>query len=246
MSTWAIQYYRSRLQPQYQQVYDVLVHEWKALRSNVTLPNGFVDMEALKEITEAILKDHPELFWVNYYHYQVMTSIFQTALRMDFLFDIQEISRFQSETESWKRRIAAKVPLRYSEEDRIWLLFDYLARQVTYGKKGTRYGHTIVGPMLKHDHVSVCEGIAKSFKFLCDEARIGCIVVVGDADFGPGQCGPHAWNIVKCESGFRHIDVTCQLQLAQFHGMATRMNYLFRDSEMHRYRWNRYLTPSCR
>ena len=49
---------------------------------------------------------------------------------------------------------------------------------------------------------SVCQGYAMAFTYLCQAAGIECITVKGDTEFGG-----HAWNMVKINGNWYHLDV---------------------------------------
>jgi hypothetical protein len=82
--------------------------------------------------------------------------------------------------------------------------YDYDALQ----KKDCFNAHSIVGALL--DNKAVCEGIAKTFKFLCDEFGIKCMIVYGkadkDGDFSKED--HHSWNLVQIRQEPYHVDVT--------------------------------------
>lgn len=245
MCEWANQYYRFLLKPEEQKIYDCIMDEWNRFNPTALISKGNIKSEVINTIIVSIIKDHPEMFWINYYHYRIVQSFLKTEVKLKFFFDAWESCQLLAEANNWKKQVAGKIPPSSSEKEKLWLLFDYLARQVTYGKQRTGYSQTIIGPMSKHNHVSVCEGIAKSFKLLCDQVQIGCIVVFGDVDFGNGNAGPHAWNIVCCNGVYRHIDVTKELATAHRNGKASKTGFLFKDSEMGQYSWNKQLTPDC-
>ena len=121
-----------------------------------------------------------------------------------------------------------------------------ISRQVIYEKQSDAYSQTIIGPMSKNNHASVCEGIAKSFKFLCDGIQIPSIIVFGDVT-QEKQAELHAWNIVDTSKGTYHIDITSELNFAHTYGKAERDNFLFTDLEMEKnnYNWNKKNTPRC-
>ncbi len=57
----------------------------------------------------------------------------------------------------------------------------------------------------------VCEGFAKTFKYLCEQFSIECVEVVGYLfDNETNALEPHAWNSVKLENGFWYA-VDCTL-----------------------------------
>ena len=59
----------------------------------------------------------------------------------------------------------------------------------------------------------VCEGYAKSFKYLCDIAadklpNISCLLATGPVDFG-STAGPHMWNVVNMDDNRSYlVDIT--------------------------------------
>ena len=53
----------------------------------------------------------------------------------------------------------------------------------------------------------VCEGYAKAFKYLCDKAGIGCLIVSGGLGSGTGA-GNHMWNLVELDSKWYVVDCT--------------------------------------
>lgn len=245
MYSWAYQYYRGKLNDKQQKVYDHIYRGWFTYKCDVQFPPSLLDVDTVSEVVQAVIKDHPEIFWVNYYRYTISHSVMYARLHFEFYFDDYENKRLSAEASSWKKRIVSKLPKHFSNRDKAWVLFDYLARQVTYGKQSDGYSHTIIGPMSRNNHISVCEGIAKSYKYLCDEAGIPCIIVFGDVNFGPGHSGPHAWNIIDIGNGLRHVDVTAELELAHYKGKATQSDFLHIDKEMRKYSWDREKTPSC-
>lgn len=54
---------------------------------------------------------------------------------------------------------------------------------------------------------AVCEGYSKAFKLMCDLSALDCMVVVGESLSG-GSWEGHAWNIVKIDGKYYHIDTT--------------------------------------
>lgn len=245
MYSWAYQYYRGKLNDKQQRVYDHIYRGWFAYRRDIRFQPSLLEIDAVSEVVQAVIKDHPEIFWVNYYRYTISHSVIDARLHFEFYFDDNENRQLSNEASSWKKRIVSQLPKHFSNRDKAWVLFDYLARQVTYGKQSDGYSHTIIGPMSRNNHISVCEGIAKSYKYLCDEAGIPCIIVFGNVNLGSSHSGSHAWNIIDIGNGLRHVDVTSELELAHYKGKATQSDFLHVDKEMRKYSWNRETTPSC-
>ena len=53
-----------------------------------------------------------------------------------------------------------------------------------------------------------CEGMAKAVKILCDELGIWCIVALSDANPDKGIKYRHAWNVIRIDGKYYHLDVT--------------------------------------
>ena len=56
--------------------------------------------------------------------------------------------------------------------------------------------------------MAVCEGYARSFKYLMDALEIPCVVVIGEATNSNGETENHAWNYVQLDSRWYAIDAT--------------------------------------
>ena len=82
----------------------------------------------------------------------------------------------------------------------------------------------------------MCEGIAKTVKILCNRLGLDCIIAVSGANKEKGIKYRHAWNIVKIQGNWYHLDATFDNSLGRYG--AKRFDYLnlcdreiFRDHE---------------
>jgi hypothetical protein len=105
---------------------------------------------------------------------------------------------------------------------------------VRYDKLKRPYSHEIRGPLSQG--VSVCEGIAKAVKALCDALGVWCIVAICGNNPDKGIKSRHTWNIVRLNGRYYHMDATFDNSLGK--GGPIRYDYfclddtaLFRDHE---------------
>lgn len=92
-------------------------------------------------------------------------------------------------------------------------IHDELVRRTQYQDDG-KLSHSIVGPLLFGR--GVCDGFSKALKFILDELSIPCFVVSGTAtDPQTGLNESHAWNIVKIDNSWIHIDLTFDATISQ-------------------------------
>lgn len=85
-------------------------------------------------------------------------------------------------------------------------IHDYIVLNTKYDKnyKGVTESNestTAYGPIV--NGIAVCQGYEEAFQFLCKLAGLDCIEVVGKA-----SNTDHAWNIVKIDGKYYHVDTT--------------------------------------
>ena len=66
--------------------------------------------------------------------------------------------------------------------------------------------YSIVGALTEGR--AVCEGYARSFKYIMDELGIPCVVVSGTGKNSKGETEAHAWNYVQVDDNWYAVDVT--------------------------------------
>lgn len=90
-----------------------------------------------------------------------------------------------------------------SDYKKVKRINDYLCDTIEYSKSTpfTYDDYTVYGAICKG--VCVCEGYAKAAKYLLDKNGVESYYVVGDT-----SGGPHAWNLVKVDGKWYHLDTT--------------------------------------
>ena len=59
-----------------------------------------------------------------------------------------------------------------------------------------------------HDQRAVCEGYARSFKYLMEKVGVPCVLVSGTGTNSEGQSESHAWNYMQVNNEWYAVDVT--------------------------------------
>lgn len=89
----------------------------------------------------------------------------------------------------------------------IKMIHDYLINNIEYETTIAKSNiYDIYGALVKNE--CVCEGYAKSFKYLLDQMNIPCIIVIGKATNTKGQTENHAWNYVQINEKWYAVDCT--------------------------------------
>lgn len=90
-------------------------------------------------------------------------------------------------------------------------IHDLILKNVKYVNKDHESEHTIEGALLNKK--AVCEGIAKTVKYLLNRKSIKCELVIGKLNSDSNVL--HAWNLVFIEEHWYHLDVTADLGMSQ-------------------------------
>ena len=167
--------------------------------------------DQLTKAIDAVLNDHPELFWIdNQYEFtydsdegsieDVSFDFFDFASTPEKLRDAK--AAFEKATED----ILAGAGSKQGLVERERAIHDYICKNTTYDEKAP-YNQSAYSVIVLHR--SVCAGYSKAFQYLMNKAGITCYYIPGtttDSGIG-GEDGAHAWNIVCPDGEYYNIDV---------------------------------------
>ena len=230
-------------------VYDEALHCFQNRGRGFSL-GGVAQAEVL---VSQVLGDHPELFYVSQGVGIAMTFLSRTAIPK-YLYSQAEAARLRQELDAAADRIIRQVINDHqSDYDKVLQLHDYLKQNVEYDYNAARSmmvtdpkvaaAHNIVGALLKGK--CVCEGFAKAMKFLCDRIGLECWVVSGKGSSSMAS-GPHAWNIVRINGYYHHVDVTWDIQAVEEASIPNYGYLNLSDQEIAKdHTWDKRLYPAC-
>lgn len=172
--------------------------------SEAGLEQGLTE-DSVDRIFQAVLIDHPELFYVegySYTKYMVGDKLIAIEFTGTYSMGWEEACEKSVEIADRIEEILKAAP--ETEEDylKIKYIYDMLIRQTDYDRNAPDNQNiysVFVG------HASVCQGYAKAFQYLMNRMGIACTLVQGKV-LGTGE--GHAWNLVKADGEFYYLDVT--------------------------------------
>ncbi len=151
----------------------------------------------------SVLADHPEFFWVgsnievqqnavsgNVVSYKITTTVEPSA---------RESMRMQ--LESAADALIAQIDPGASAYEKIKYVYEYLINTVDYDLQSAD-NQNIQSALLQKR--SVCAGYARAFQYVLHRMGMFCTYVTGTITTG----GDHAWNIVRIDDQYYHVDVT--------------------------------------
>ena len=165
--------------------------------------------DQINDTFTAYLYDNPEAFYLSS-TYTIMTKQVLgfdiNSIKLEYI-DKDKINQMQYELELKVGEIIAKyITDDMTEYKKELVIHDILSKTIDYYKYDTIENipdikHTAYGALVENE--AVCDGYAKAFKLILNKLGLECIVVSGVT-----ENAPHAWNIVKIEDEYYHVDVT--------------------------------------
>ncbi len=186
-----------------QAAYYALLEGLNSLAPSFMVPR--LDGDELFKIHFLLRLDHPEMFWsagIKYKYYDNSTSV---EVIPEYIFDKKKIQEHQKALASRVEKLA-RPAAKLTETEKLKYIHDFICENVYYDKLKKQYSHEIIGPL--GQGVGVCEGIAKSVKILCDALNIWCTIAISEANPEKGIKYRHAWNVLKVNGTYYHLDAT--------------------------------------
>jgi len=201
-----LRYHRSNLDEAGQAAYDAILARLPGFPESVKVEN--LGSEAFGQVFSALALDQPLIFHISTTHYRTRTSPatgLVTAFVPEYNLDREE---YAARCEALAAACQAfTVPAGGSDYDIELALHDQLVRACAYSEeielpeKSTAYGALVEGS-------ASCEGYARAVQLLMDLHGIPCYIVTGEASNVSGVTGGHAWNKVRIEGAWYHLDAT--------------------------------------
>lgn len=154
-------------------------------------------------IFRAFIDDWPEYFWLQHkYAYSTGSSALTFIRPIYYSFD--DIEAAQAEVDEKAEELLRGLEGK-SDFDKAVILHDRLASRIKYTDGGN--SHNMYGGLVEGK--AVCEGYSRAYQYLLHLAGIDSVIVEG-ASNNPSNDSPedHAWNIVKIDGKYYHVDLT--------------------------------------
>lgn len=175
-----------------------------------------VDDDIVKDAScamQAFFADHPEAFYVDM-QYEVYTikSVFGKDIQIKLKYSSddkntikEQINTLNSKIDSILSNLTATTDIdkEIQIHDKLCELVEYYSYTDINSIPLDR--HSIYGVLVKNS--AVCDGISKAMQILLDKVGIENILVVGKVD------ELHAWNLVKIDDEWYHLDATSNKSL---------------------------------
>ena len=170
---------------------------------------------------EAFTHDNPDLFYIDvnkmYLNIKTITRLFSTSYEVymspakgsnylsDDFSNTEQIEQGIEAVERIKNYVLSNV--KGTEYQKIAQIHNYLVDSIEYDASYKAIGtYGLYGALIAKK--CVCEGYAKSFKYLANAAGFECEIMQGIATNSSGRTENHAWNCVKVDNNWYAVDPT--------------------------------------
>lgn len=196
------EYYFKQLTEEEQRVYRELLKGIRAREKEFYLTIS--DDDSIDRSYYAVLKDHPEIFWVHNREKIYKTTYSDSdycVFTPGYTYTDSEIDEIQTAMEQSFQEVRALIPEDAGDYEKVRIVYTYVIDHTQY--QTGEDDQSIAGVFWKKS--AVCAGYAGAVQYLLERLDIPCIYVDGSTK---GSTEGHAWNIVKIGQEYYYVDAT--------------------------------------
>lgn len=196
------EYYFKQLNEEEQRVYRELLKGIRAREKDFYLTLSQDD--SIDRCYHAVLKDHPEIFWVHN-HEKIYKTTYSDSdyctFTPGYIYTESEISEIQNAMEAGFQEVSSLIPADASDYEKVRIVYTYVIDNTQY--QASDDDQSIAGVFWKKE--AVCAGYAGAVQYLLERIGVPCVYVDGSTQ---GSTEGHAWNIVKLDGEYYYVDAT--------------------------------------
>lgn len=158
----------------------------------------------IDKVYHAVLKDHPELFWVHNrekVYKTTFTNQDYCQFSPGYSYTDQERGEILQAMEDAYQRVLTEIPDGVDDYQKVMAVYTYIIDNTDYVV--SEDDQSIAGTFWKKE--AVCAGYAGAVQYLLERLGVTCIYVDGDAR---NSTQGHAWNIVQLDGQYYYVDAT--------------------------------------
>ena len=196
------EYYFKQLTEEEQRVYRELLKGIRAREKEFYLTIS--DDDSIDRSYHAVLKDHPEIFWVHNREKIYKTTYSDSdycVFTPGYTYTDSEIDEIQTAMEQSFQEVRALIPEDAGDYEKVRIVYTYVIDHTQY--QTGEDDQSIAGVFWKKS--AVCAGYAGAVQYLLERLDIPCIYVDGSTK---GSTEGHAWDIVKLGQEYNYVDAT--------------------------------------
>lgn len=196
------EYYFGQLNEAERRVYREMLEGIRNREEEFYLTSG--DDSLVDRVYHALLKDHPELFWIHNRETVYKTTYEGADYSMfspGYTYTEQEVREILQAMEQAWQNVSAGLQGISDPYEQVKAVYTYVIDNTEYME--SEHDQNIAGVFWKKQ--AVCAGYARAVQCLLERLGIPCIYVEGNTI---GSSEGHAWNIVQIGGQYYYVDAT--------------------------------------
>jgi transglutaminase/protease-like cytokinesis protein 3 len=209
-------FYFNKLTDNQKKIYSYIALNISTLEKQVLVRDYIVSSDSdivSQDVNTAIsyfLYDHPEVFYLKTdYNISIRKNIFSQNLYINLEYDVKGLDELNSKINEIDFEISKYVNLinEKNDFDKQLFLHDTIIKDIDYYDFGENINnipqeyHNVYNSIVKKS--AVCDGLTKTMQIVLDKVGIQSLLITGVLDQVP-----HAWNMVKINGNWYHMDIT--------------------------------------
>ncbi len=198
----------------------------KNYKSEIDISDYNIPVSRVGELQERLIYDNPQFYYMSntmYYSYYEDTNII-AVLMFEYVIPKTELPQAQKKYEAAVSALLKQAEGLPTSMEKALVLHDAIALSCEYDEAAA---DTEVFPFNAYgclvDKKAVCQGYALAYKDLLDRLGIDCIVVASEEM-------NHAWNMIKLDTSWYHVDITWDDPVPDSLGYADHLFFLKSDA----------------
>lgn len=186
------------------------------LRFNGVLTANYVE-QTLSNYIDVLKEEYPMLMLTSYAGTVYKENNKQTRVELSLKYPLKVTSTLKKydaqALSSMNNMVNTSIKAQMKDYEMEQILLQKLMDQVTYSFhddqsiNATSMTHTLQGAFNGNQNI-VCDGYAKSFMYLMNMVGIPTQLVIGTSIDETGAAIGHAWNLIKIQGAYYHVDST--------------------------------------
>ena len=166
-----------------------------------------ISKDELEVVVDIYTRDHIEHFWFgNAYEYSFNDQTV-VSLKPNYIMSGSSLEKAKHKLEERVVKLLEGITSSLSEYEKELLIHDILAQNTVY--KEAKNAHNLYGAIVEGK--AVCEGYTEALQYLLNRAGISSFKISGYSKNPSGSSSEsesHAWNLVRIDGEFYHVDLT--------------------------------------
>jgi len=239
---------------QEQQAYSVMLNAFSSMEASFDY-SGIDDKVDLMKVLQTVTGDNPQVFYFNNTFIKTERSGYEKRIILTDVYSKSSTDKMLNTLESKTDQIISD--LKSISDDGYSLLinlYHYIQKNIHYdekefksisnGKSKNPFSHNAYGALI--NGLAVCDGFSSAFSLLAQKLGFECMLAVGHSAYSSRSFTNHAWNIIKIQDSFYHIDSTWDTRKFDEFREYSYVYLLNNDIEIaNDHKWDRNTTPSC-